>query len=97
MKPSVALQEHRSELPALAARFGLRNVRIFGSTLRAEDREDSDLDLLVDPTPHETSLFEIVGFKHAAQDLLGVPVDVRTPNDIHERFRSQVLREARAL
>lgn len=97
MKPSSALQQHKTDLVALAARFGLRNLPVFGSTLRGEDHDDSDLDPLVDPTPGETSLFEIVGFKHASEDLLGVPVDVRTPGDLHQRFRAQILSDARPL
>ncbi len=47
MKPSHSLALHREDLRALAFESGLVDIRVFGSTARGEDREDSDLDLLV--------------------------------------------------
>lgn len=97
MRPSEALQHHRDALLALSARHGLRNVRVFGSAARGEDQDGSDLDLLVDPTPDATTLLDVVSMKDDAQKLLGVPVDVRTIADIHERFRARVTRDAKPL
>jgi predicted nucleotidyltransferase len=70
-----------------------RNARVFGSVLRADDREDSDLDILIDPTP-ETTLFDIGAIRHKLSALLGVPVDVLTPKALPNSFRDQVLQEA---
>lgn len=81
----------------MAARHTLRDVRVFGSVARGQDLEDSDLDLLVEPTPDVTPLFHIVDFKRAVEQLLGFPVDVRTAEDINERFRTRVASEATAL
>ncbi|MGA3403595.1 MAG: nucleotidyltransferase family protein [Acetobacteraceae bacterium] len=97
MRPSQALQHHREALLTLSTRHGLRNVRVFGSAARSEDRDGSDLDLLVDPTPDSTTLFDIVAMKEEAQKLLGVSVDVRTIADIHERFRARVIKDAKPL
>jgi predicted nucleotidyltransferase len=97
MRPSIALDRNRTALAALVARHRLVNARVFGSVARGEDAEASDLDLLVDPVPDLTTLFDVVALKAEAARLLGVPVDVRTVEDIHERFRSRVLREARPL
>lgn len=55
------------------------NARVFGSVIRAEDTEDSDLDILIDPTP-ETTLFDIGAIRYELRKLLGVPVDLLTPN-----------------
>lgn len=93
MKPSEALRAHRSDLRKLAAQFGVEHPRVFGSTLSGTDSEDSDLDLLVDPTP-TTTLLTIAGLQNAAERLLGVSVDVQTPNSISRRFRDAVLRQA---
>ena len=41
------LAEKREEILRLAASRGARNVRVFGSVVRGEAREDSDIDLLV--------------------------------------------------
>ena len=69
------------------------NVRVFGSAIRGEDRDDSDLDLLVDPTP-ETTLLDIARIQSRLQRLLGVSVDVLTPKALPEAFRARVVAEA---
>jgi predicted nucleotidyltransferase len=97
MRPSEALRHHRDALLALCARHGLRNVRVFGSAARGEDHDGSDLDLLVDPTPDVTTLFDVIGMKDDAQKLLGLPVDVRTIADINERFRARMTKDAKPL
>ena len=56
-------------------------------------RLDSDLDLLIDPTP-DTTLFDIGAIRHELLQLLGVPVDVLTPKALPEKFRTVVLSEA---
>lgn len=49
MKPSLALQLHRSAILKVVENHRTRNPRVFGSVLRGEDQDESDLDLLVDP------------------------------------------------
>lgn len=78
MKPSDALDRHRSAVRAAAGRYRLANPRVFGSVARGADVSGSDLDLLVDPLP-EATLFDLGGFQDEVEALLGVPVDVRTP------------------
>jgi len=58
MRPSQAIELHRSRIREIAAAHHVRGVRVFGSALRGDDVEGSDLDLLVDPTP-ETTMFDI--------------------------------------
>lgn len=94
MRPSEALSAHREAIRSVVARFRARNARVFGSVLHDCDTEASDLDLLVDPTP-ETSLLDIGAMRHELRQLLGVPVDVLTPNALPEKFRAAVLAEAR--
>ena len=69
------------------------NVRVFGSVIRGEDTDDSDLDLLIDPTS-ETSLMDIGAIRVELKMLLGINVDVLTPKALPESFREQVLRES---
>lgn len=96
MKPSVALEQQRHAIRAAAARFRTTNPRVFGSVLHGNDRDNSDLDLLVDPLPGAT-LFDLGGLQLELETLLGVPVDVLTPGDIPVKFREQVLTEARSV
>ncbi len=62
----------------------------------ADDTEESDLDLLVDPSP-VTSLMDLAALQVEAEALLGMRVDVVTPRFLPSRFRERVLREAAAV
>lgn len=93
MKPSIAFHAHRDAIRRIVEGHGARNPRVFGSVAQGSDTEDSDLDILVDPTP-ETTLFDIGAIRHELLQLLGVPVDVLTPNALPEKFRDTVLAEA---
>jgi predicted nucleotidyltransferase len=93
MKPSVALQAHRLEVRRVVEARRALNPRVFGSVARGEDVEGSDLDLLIEPTP-ETTLLDIGAIRHELCELLGVRVDVVTPNALPEKVRSRVLTEA---
>ncbi|NIE66247.1 nucleotidyltransferase domain-containing protein [Burkholderia sp. Ax-1719] len=93
MKPSEALRAHRAEIREIVASHHATNARVFGSSARDEDDDESDLDLLVDPTP-ETSLFDLARIQLRLEALLGVRVDVRTPGDLPARFRGTVVGEA---
>ena len=93
MKPSIALEHKRAAVRVLADRFHTANPRVFGSVVHGTDREDSDLDLLVDALPGAT-LFDLGGLQVELEETLGVRVDLLTPGDLPPRFRDVVLAEA---
>ena len=93
MLPSVALRTHREAIRRIALSHRVTNVRVFGSVVHGKDTEDSDLDLLVDPT-QETTMLDIGAIRYELKELLGVSVDVLTPRAIPDHFRSVVLQEA---
>jgi uncharacterized protein len=93
MKPSEALNAHRAGLRALIGRHAALHPRVFGSAADGNDTEESDLDLLIDPTPR-TTLLTLEAIRLEAQRLLGVRVDVQTPNSLPSRIRDRVLRDA---
>jgi len=96
MKPSIALDLKRNAVREAANRFHTANPRVFGSVLHGDDRDGSDLDLLVDALPG-TTLFDLGGLQIELEELLGVTVDLRTPGDLPPKFRDQVLAEARLI
>lgn len=96
MKPSIAIQGKTFEIRQAASRFRAVNPRVFGSVLRGQDVEGSDLDLLVDALPG-TTLFDLGGLQIELEELLGVPVGLVTPGDLPKKFRDQVLAEARPI
>jgi hypothetical protein len=93
VKPSEALKSYRAQLRAIVLRHGALRPRVFGSVIHGDDTEDSDLDLLIDPTPR-TTLMTLAAIQLDAERLLGVHVDVLTPKSLPQRIRDQVLREA---
>lgn len=93
MKPSDALRTNRAAIRGVVEAHHARNARVFGSVLYGRDTNDSDLDILIDPTA-ETTLFDISAIRVELRKLLGVPVDVLTPNGLPDKFRAAVLAEA---
>jgi predicted nucleotidyltransferase len=94
LKPSEALHSNRAAIRRVVESHRARNARVFGSVLHGQDTDSSDLDILIDPTP-ETTLFDIGAIRHELNKLLGVPVDVLTPNALPDKFRASVIAEAR--
>jgi uncharacterized protein len=93
MKPSEALCLNRDAIRRIVESHRTRNARVFGSVLRGEDTDQSDLDLLVDPAA-ETTLFDMGWIRAELRQLLGVRVDVLTPDELPDKFRAQVLAHA---
>ncbi len=93
MRPSLALSTHREAIRAIALRHRVTNVRVFGSVVHGDDTDDSDLDLLVEPTK-ETTMMDIGAIRYELKQLLGIPVDVLTPRALPDHFKSVVLSEA---
>lgn len=87
------LKDKRNEILHIAARYGARNVRVFGSVARGEAGPESDIDFLVELEPGR-SLFDLGGLLMELQKLLACKVDVVTEKGLRERIRRRVLREA---
>lgn len=96
MKPSTLLLQHRDQIREIALRHHVSRVSVFGSALRGDDLDGSDLDLLVEPTV-ETTMFDIGGIQFEVSELLGIKVDVLTPRALPDSFRDIVLAEAQTL
>jgi len=90
------LDEKRAAILETARRHGARNVRIFGSVVRGEDDEKSDVDFLVEMEPGR-SLLDHAALLLDLEKLLGRKVDVLSEKGIKARTRERVLREARPL
>ena len=93
MKPSTALHAHRAAIRHIVSTHRASNARVFGSALHGNDTEQSDLDILIDPSP-DTTLMDVAGIQVELEALLGVAVDVLTPRALPAKFRSIVLAEA---
>ena len=87
------IEEKRDEILRLAVKHGARNVRLFGSAARGEDRPDSDVDFLVEAGPTTSSWFP-AGLILDIEETLGRRVEIVTDRGLNPYLRDQVLREA---
>jgi hypothetical protein len=87
------LTKERERILRIAAKYGARNIRIFGSVARGEADTASDVDFLVDMEAGR-SLLDLGGLQIELESLLGCRVDVVTERGLKARIRDRVLREA---
>jgi uncharacterized protein len=80
----------------LAARHGARNVSVFGSIVRGDDRPDSDVDFLVGVEPGRT-LLDVIALEQDLHDLLGRKVEVLTDGGLSPYLQQEILSEAASL
>ena len=90
------LQEKREEILRTCAKYGAKNVRVFGSVARGQADAESDFDFLVELEPGR-SLFDLGGLQYELEQLLGRSVDVVTERGLKARIRDRVGREASPL
>jgi hypothetical protein len=90
------LAPHREQIRRIAAGYGARSVRVFGSVARGAAGPDSDVDLLLEMEPGRT-LLDLVAIKQDVEDLLGREVHVVTEAAVSPYMRESVLKEAMSL
>jgi predicted nucleotidyltransferase len=76
--------------------YGVTKAGIYGSRVRGDHKEDSDLDMVVE-LPEGASLLDLAGIKVDLEELLGLTVDVTTYNGLHPRLRDRILSEERRI
>jgi uncharacterized protein len=76
-----------------AAKYGARNIRIFGSMVHDQVSPDSDLDLVVD-LENGRSLLDQVGLKQELEELLERKVDIVVEGGISPYLQERILAEA---
>jgi hypothetical protein len=90
------VKRKREKILRLAKRYGVTNIRVFGSAARGDDTAESDIDFLVELEPGR-SLFDVGGLLMELETLLHCKVDVITEKSLHWYIRDKVLSEAKAL
>jgi predicted nucleotidyltransferase len=83
---------HRAQLQDVLRRNGVTNARLFGSVARGDDRDDSDVDILVDFAPG-TTLFDVLRVQDELEAILGVGVDLVASSGLKERARGRIERD----
>jgi predicted nucleotidyltransferase/DNA-binding XRE family transcriptional regulator len=86
------VRRHRQDLIAAAAAHGIKNLRVFGSVARGEDRPDSDVDLLAD-LPPGLSLFGLGRAEADLEAILGARVELIPAADLKPDVRERATRD----
>lgn len=73
----------------------IKKLSFFGSVLRDDFKQDSDIDILVEFEPeHIPGLIHLSGLENELSGMLKRKVDLRTPEDLSPYFRQDVLNSA---
>ena len=84
--------ELRRLRPELQRRYPIREIGVFGSWVRGEQTEDSDIDVLVE-FDGPIGLLDVVGLKLDLSDRLGLPVDLVMKDGLKPRIGRRILSE----
>ena len=76
----------------LNEKFKVKSIMIFGSYARNEQKEGSDVDIIVDFS--EPIGLEFIDLKEYIEEILGMKVDLVTPRAIRKKMRKFILKEA---
>jgi predicted nucleotidyltransferase len=89
------LHSKKQQITSLAEQYGARRIRVFGSVARGEEREDSDIDFLVD-FPQGYDLFnQRLPLCEKLMELTGRKVDLIPEHELNRHLRDAVLKEAK--
>ena len=86
------INELRRLQPQLQRRYPIRQMGIFGSYVHGNQREDSDLDVLVE-LGGGIGLIELIGLKQELSDAIGLNVDLVTKDALKPRIGRRILSE----
>jgi len=73
-------------------KFGVKNIGVFGSYVRGDQNQDSDIDILVE-FAKPIGFFDFLNLENYLADQLGVPVDLVTKNALKPVIGKQILSE----
>ena len=86
------IEEIQGKILPILKKYGVTRAGIFGSVVRGEAREESDIDILVE-IESRMSLLDFVGLKLELEEALGKPVDLGEYSEIKPIIKEQILEE----
>ena len=84
-------------LAAFCRRNYIRKLAFFGSVLREDFREDSDVDVLVEFEPSHVPGLDFFKMEDELSTILGRRVDLNTPNFLSPYFRDEAIRDSQVI
>ena len=90
------LEKIKVKIIPVLRRHDVRKAAIFGSYVKGEEKEDSNIDILVE-FKGEKSLLDLAGLKIELQEILKRKVDVLTYNSLHPLLKDKILQEQKVI
>jgi predicted nucleotidyltransferase len=94
MKSKAQIIFPKERIADFCRKHHIRKLAIFGSVLRSDFRDDSDIDVLVEFEPGQVPGLEFFSMQDELSEILGRKVDLNTPQCLSRYFRAEVLQEA---
>jgi len=92
----MTIQEIKNRILPILKKYGVKKASLFGSVVREEQTERSDIDLLVE-LPETASLLELASLKLDLEEILQRKVDVLTFDSLHPLLKDRILHEQEAV
>lgn len=94
MQPkNLSLNEVKQLIIPILKQHDVAHAAIFGSFVRGEQKEDSDIDILVEFNNDQKTLMDLVSLELELGDLIGRRADVLTYDSLHPQIEKNVLKE----
>jgi uncharacterized protein len=90
------IRSRRDAVQTIAARHGASNLRLFGSVARGEEREDSDIDLLID-LAEDRGFSDYLALIDELEALLHRKIDLVLARSLSPHFRPFIEADATPL
>ncbi len=87
------LKQKRAEIYEIASKYGVSNIRVFGSVARGEEKKNSDVDLLVKISKHKGMGFDLIRFERDLKAKLNKEVDTISENGVYHLLKEQIFNE----
>jgi hypothetical protein len=90
----LTLKEIKEKIYPVLSQYGIAKAEIYGSFVRAQQNEDSDLDIIIEFDKNSTkTLFDLIAVKQRLEEVLGMEVDITTPNGISPLINDKIQKE----
>ncbi len=100
MKTLELLKQNREKIYKIAEKYGVSNIRVFGSVARGQEKKGSDVDLLVKVTNYKkycVGAFMRNLFQEEMEKMLHRKVDVITEKSLHPLLKNEITTTAKPL
>ncbi|MFH1387449.1 MAG: nucleotidyltransferase family protein [bacterium] len=89
----MTIEDIKKKVKPFLLEGGVKKAGLFGSVAKGLEREDSDVDILVEFGKENLSLLEFIGLKQALEEALGKKVDLVEYTTIKPLLRTRILAE----